>query len=98
MKLTIHRLAAKDLEEALDFYRREAGSGLARRFLMEFERQLSLLRTMPGLGTPTEDGRRQQPLRGFPYSLIYRLDGAVGLRVLVLRHQHRKPGYGAART
>jgi plasmid stabilization system protein ParE len=96
MRITLHRLAAQDLDHALAFYGREAGQGVARRLLDAVEQQLALLDQHPLLGTPTGDGRRCQPLRGFPYSLIYRVDGEQ-LRVLVLRHQHRDPEFGAAR-
>ncbi len=96
MRITIHRLAAQDLEEALVFYRREAGVGIARRLLDAFEQQLHLLVQHPLLGTPGGEGRRSQPLRGFPYSLVYRIEGEQ-LRVLVLRHQHRDPEFGTKR-
>lgn len=62
MKRTINRFAADDLAEAVRFYKREAGVGLARRFLSEFERVVSLLEQHPGLGKPTNDGRRTHPL------------------------------------
>ena len=51
----------------------------------------------PGFGTPTTTGRRVYPLRGFPYSVIYRLVGG-DLRVLVVRHQSRDPKFGGERT
>jgi plasmid stabilization system protein ParE len=93
---SIHRLAAEDLAEAVRFYKSEAGKGVARRFLAEFERVATLLELRPGLGTPTADGRRVHPLSGFPYSIIYRQDG-LGLRILVVRHQSRDPGFGDSR-
>ena len=96
MRITLHRLAVQDLEDALAFYRQEAGQGVARRLLDAVEQQLALLDQYPQLGTPGGDGRRCLPLRGFPYSLIYRVDGDQ-LRVLVLRHQHRDPEFGASR-
>lgn len=70
--------------------------GIARRFLAEFERVATLLELHPGLGTPTADGRRVHPLSDFPYSIIYRQND-VGLRILVVRHQRRDPGYGDRR-
>jgi plasmid stabilization system protein ParE len=72
VKRTINRFAADDLAEAVRFDKREAGVGLARRFLSEFERVVSLLEQHPGLGKPTNDGRRMHPLTAFPYSVIYR--------------------------
>jgi plasmid stabilization system protein ParE len=92
----LHRGAEKDLSEAFQFYRREAGNGLARRFLDEFERVIKLLEEFPDVGKPTSEDRRSFPLTGFPYSIIYRYLGAE-IRVLVVRHQNRDPEHGEQR-
>ena len=96
MNRSIHRFASEDLAEAVRFYKSEAGVGLARRFLTEFERVAKLLEQHPGIGTLTADGRRVHPLTDFPYSVIYRQED-VGLRLLVVRHQSRDPDYGESR-
>ena len=96
MNRSIHRLASEDLAQAVRFYRNEAGIGLARRFLAEFERVANLLQEHPGLGTPTSDGRQVHPLTDFPYAVIYRCEDSA-LRILVVRHQSRDPGYGKSR-
>jgi plasmid stabilization system protein ParE len=93
---SLHPEAAKEVEEALAFYREKGGIGLARTFLVEFERVAKLLVLNPGLGTPTSGSRRSFPLRRFPYSLIYRSTGE-DIRILVVGHQHRRPGYWAGR-
>ena len=96
MTYTLHRGAEQDLGDAARFYLREAGRGVAKRFLDEFERVAMLLADNPGLGTTTADERRSFPLSGFPYSVIYRpLPSTV--RVLVVRHQHRDPDHGEDR-
>ncbi|MCB1983097.1 MAG: type II toxin-antitoxin system RelE/ParE family toxin [Rhodoferax sp.] len=97
MKPSIHRLAEQDLRDAAGFYRREAGAGVALRFLAEFERIVDLLVSEPGIGTPTAGGRQAFPLAGFPYSVIYRQLGDE-IRVLVVRHQRRDPGFGDSRS
>ena len=96
MTYSLHPEAARELEEALAFYREQGGIGLARTFLAEFERVAKLLVLNPGLGTPTSGSRRSFPLRRFPYSLIYRSTGE-DIRFLVVGHQHRRPGYWAGR-
>jgi plasmid stabilization system protein ParE len=93
---SIHRSAAEDLAQATRFYKQEAGAGLARRFLAEFERIARLLEEYPELGTPTADQRRSFLLADFPYSVIYRRDSG-GIRILVVRHQSRDPGFGEGR-
>lgn len=96
MTRSIHRFAVDDLAEAVRFYKAEAGTGVARRFLNEFERVARLLEEFPGIGTPTQEGRQSFPLADFPYSIIYRHDGE-GIRILVVRHQSRDPSHGESR-
>ncbi len=96
MTFSLHPGAEQDIAAALDFYVEHAGLVVARRFLSEFERVAQLLVTHPGFGTPTTKGRRVFPLRFFPYSVVYRsLDASI--QIIVVRHQHRKPGYGGSR-
>jgi plasmid stabilization system protein ParE len=93
---SLHPGAEQDLADALDFYIERTGLLVARRFLDEFLRVAELLTLNPGLGTPTTKGRRVFPLRIFPYSVVYRHLEA-GIRIIIVRHQHRKPGYGSTR-
>lgn len=96
MTYTLHAKAEDDLTAAVDFYEKEAGRIVADRFISEFERVANLLVEHPGLGTPTAKGRQVFPFQIFPYSVVYRhIDGVV--RILVVRHQHRKPGFGSTR-
>ncbi len=96
MTYSLHPGAERDIVKALDFYSEQAGSVVAERFLEEFERIAKLLVEYPGLGTPTTRGRRTFPLKVFPYSIVYRnLENSI--RILIVRHQHRKPGYAGGR-
>ena len=96
MTYSLHRSAEHDLLEAAQFYRQEGGARLAHRFLGEFERVMKLLVEFPGAGTPTDELRRRHPMRGFPYSVVYRdIDGHI--RVLVVRAHFRDPAYGESR-
>ena len=70
---------------------------MASAFLAEFARVAGLLVGAPGLGTPTESELRVYPLRRFPYSLVYRAMGS-SVRILVVGHQHRRPGYWRGRV
>lgn len=96
MSYTLHPGAEQDLADALDFYIEQAGPRVAERFLGEFERVARLLVQHPGAGTPTTKDRRIFPLRVFPYSVVYR-SLETGIRIIVVRHQHRKPGFGGGR-
>lgn len=96
MTYSLHLEAEQDIADALDFYAEQAGLLVAQRFLVEFERVARLLADHPDFGTPTTKGRRVFPLRVFPYSVVYRTSEA-SVRIIVVRHQHRKPSYGGAR-
>lgn len=96
MTFSLHPGAEQDVADAVDFYVEQAGAIVAERFLVEFERVAELLARHPGFGTPTTKGRRVFPLGIFPYSVIYR-KLETGVRIFVVRHQHRKPGYGSGR-
>ena len=96
MTFSLHPGAEHDIADALDFYALQVGPLVAQRFLSEFERVGKLLAEHPSIGTSTTKGRRVFPFRVFPYSVVYR-DLETSIRILVIRHQHRKPGYGGAR-
>ena len=96
MTASLHREADLELTQAFRHYQREAGNGVAGRFLREFKRIARLLETHPGLGSPTAAGRRSFPLQGFPYTVIYR-EVDDGIRILVVRHQGRDPAHGEQR-
>lgn len=96
MTFSIHPEAERDIAEAMDFYADQAGAMVAGRFLDEIERAIQLLVDYPDLGQPIEKNRRMFPLSVFPYALVYR-NAANGIRILIVRHQHRKPGFGRGR-
>ena len=96
MSIELHPAAERDLEEAAAFYAREGSPALAARFLAEFERVARMLHSNPGLGTPRTRGRRGFPTTDFPYTIIYR-ERSAGIRVLVVKHDRRHPGYGGSR-
>lgn len=96
MTRSIHRDAERDLITAFRYYKSEAGIAIARRFLDEFERVAQLVEDNPGIGAHGDDGRRNHPLSVYPYVVIYRQTES-GIHILVVRHQHRHPDFGALR-
>lgn len=96
MTYTLHPEAESDITAALDFYSEHAGHSVAERFLDEFERVAKLLAEYPDLGTPASRGRKTFPLSVFPYSVVYRqLEGSI--RIIIVRHQHRRPSFAIGR-
>ncbi|MBZ8140046.1 hypothetical protein CLD22_09070 [Rubrivivax gelatinosus] len=97
MKISLHPEAEQDLLDAAAFYEREGSPALAARFVAEFKRMAALLADQPEIGSPRSRGRRGLAMSIFPYTLIYRVEGD-SLRILVVKHDSRRPGYGGSRS
>jgi len=87
--------AERELSDVAIFYAEEESSELGLAFIVEFERALELLREHPDFGAPWRDMTRRFPLRRFPYSVLYVVEG-MELRVMAVVHQ-RRPGYWSTR-
>lgn len=92
MKLVYRAAALKEVREALAWYLSEAGQRQATIFRDELNAKVALLMVNPGLGTPGPKNTRAMPLKVFPYTVHYRIDGDV-FRVFAVSHQRRRPGY-----
>ena len=96
MKITLHPGAEKDVVAAAEFYQREGSATLAARFVSEFKKLSLLLLEHPGIGSPRSLGRRGFSMGIFPYTVIYRAY-VEEIKILVVKHGRRRPGYGGAR-
>ena len=96
MNFSFHDQATGDVAPAQNYYFQHAGEQVATRFISELERVIHLLLAKPGLWRPIARQRRIFPLKGFPYSLVYRVDGDQ-LRILIVRHQRQRPGFASGR-
>ena len=89
--------ARQELVEAAQWYLAEGGAAVAEQWGWTIERALLLLSQMPQIGTAYSSRSRTWPLKRFPYTLVYSVQGEV-LTVLAVAHQSREPGYWAGRT
>jgi plasmid stabilization system protein ParE len=97
MKVTLHPAAERDIQEAAVFYEREGSPMLASRFIAEFKRLAMLLLDHPEIGSPRSKGRRGFSMSVFPYTVIYRAS-ADEIKILVVKHDSKRPGYGGKRS
>ena len=88
--------AERELLEATHRYLSDGGTAVAEQFEWAVQRALRLLAFMPRLGTPSYRGVRTWPLKKFPYTLVYRVQGEV-ISVVAVAHQSREPGYWVGR-
>jgi toxin ParE1/3/4 len=97
MKLTLHPAAEDDIHQAAAFYEREGTPLVAARFVAEFKRLATLVSEHPDIGSPRSNGRRGFSMNVFPYTVIYRAsDGEI--KILVVKHNSKRPGFGARRS
>lgn len=97
MIFSSNALVQTELEDGRNFYQTQVGAKLAADFLDEYDRLIKLLLRYPQFGTPLDGAVRKQPMKRFPYNIIYRISDR-DLRVLAVAHQSRKPRYWADRN
>jgi len=96
MRLEFHPEAELELMEAALHYE-TAVPGLGERFETEVRRATDLLLDHPEIGQQVDPDLRRFVLLRFPLTLIYSTTSDV-LRIEVVAHQSRLPGYWRTRT
>jgi len=91
MRLEFHPEAELELIEAAVHYEIQV-PGLGGRLEVEIRRATDLLLQHPEMGSPVDPDLRKFVLTRFPFSLIYSVTPDV-LRIEVVAHQSRLPGY-----
>lgn len=92
-----HRAAAEEFDSALDWYA-ERSSTVAVAFLDAAESTITRIAEWPNLGRPYRTGTDRIPpirtarIRGFPYSIVYLVDGDQ-LVIFAYPHDRQRPGY-----
>jgi toxin ParE1/3/4 len=87
--------AEAELLKEVTFYS-TARDGLGVQFARAVENALTMAITNPDGGRPSSKGTRSWRVKGFPFSLVYRVSDAELLVVAVVHHR-RKPGHWAGR-
>ena len=96
MRIEYHPAVAGELEEIRDWYQ-EQSPGLGNDFVDEFERQILVIAAMPRRWMILKGDVRRALMKRFPYVIYFRVIEDAGIRVTVVKHEKRHPGYGAQR-
>ena len=96
MRLEFHPEAELELIEAALRYELEV-PGLGERFEADVRRTTDLLLRHPEIGQSVDSDLRRFVLPRFPFTLIYSATSEI-LRVEVVAHQSRLPGYWRSRV
>jgi toxin ParE1/3/4 len=92
--VVLRQRAQRDISEAVDHYRGEAGGAVALRLIDELERVLTRMATHPGAGSSRYahdlglPGLRFQLLRRYPY-LVFYVEQDTSIDVWRVLHSHR---------
>ena len=97
-RLTFHPLVQKDLNEILAYYEDEAGPEVADRFEFEFRTAVESIKAQPRHFPFYLKQRlyRRYNLPTFPHVILYRETQSC-IRVMVVKHVKRAPGFGLRR-
>ena len=96
MTLEFHPEAELELIEAAAYYEIQV-PGLGERFEAEVQRATDLLLEHPEIGAPADAVLRKFVLNRFPLILYYSVTSNI-LRIEVVAHQSRRPGYWRSRA
>ena len=92
MRIVFEPAAFEEVREAIAWYLGKAGQRYAEALNREIDAKLALLVQHPAIGTPGANNVRRLPLRVFPYTLHYQVEGDA-IRVFAVAHQRRRPEY-----
>jgi toxin ParE1/3/4 len=95
MRIAYHSAVEAEVIDAARFYEQKL-PGLGGRFLDEFEAAVQQILKSPGLWRFVDGERRRFLMPRFPFGIYYRLADDE-LRILVVKHHQRHPGYGRGR-
>jgi toxin ParE1/3/4 len=95
VKLEFHPDAEMELIEAAAHYELQV-PGLGERFEADIRSATEVLLQHPEIGAPADPNLRRFLLNRFPFTLYYSATSDV-LRIEVVAHQSRRPGYWRSR-
>ena len=96
MRLSVSEQALDDARDTAHWYISEGAWPVALCLQEQVEEALIAITRTPGLGTPGPANTKLFPVRRFPVSLVYRVDGDM-VRAVAVAGQRRRPGLWLAR-
>jgi len=95
MKVRIHELAAKEFDEAIEWYELRS-EGLGQRFKEATLRQIEKVKRNPRWFLVEEGDIYKAYVPKFPYKILYTVE-KESLVIWAIAHLHRKPWYWQSR-
>jgi plasmid stabilization system protein ParE len=96
MRVEYHPLTTSDLNSAVAHYNRQQ-AGLGDELRIEVYASIERVLATPTQFSVVSRSIRRCLVHRFPYAILFRIVNAESLRVLVIRHHRRRPGFGLRR-
>jgi toxin ParE1/3/4 len=96
MNLEIIPKAQEDIREAANYYRRQR-EHLGDEFLSEIDVSVTSIVEHPLTYEQVRPGVRRYLMNRFPFGIYYRMPDENTVRIILVRHHSRRPGYGMRR-
>src|SRR3990172_6679720 len=89
MKINIHELAAKEFDDAIEWYENQS-KGLGKRFKKSVTNQLRKIKKNPNWFLRETDNIYKAYVPKFPYKILF-TSGKDRVVIWAIAHMHRKP-------
>jgi plasmid stabilization system protein ParE len=96
MNIRYHALAREEVIEITRYYARIRPT-LGIEFLAELNSAIDMIATDPLMFEEVRPGIRRCLVNRFPYGVYYRIADVDTVRIILVRHHSRRPGYGMRR-
>jgi len=96
VNLEIIPKAQSEISGAARYYR-EQSPGLDGEFLADVDAGVQRIVADPGMFEQVKPGLRRCLLDRFPYGIYYRMPDENTVRIIIVRHHSRRPGFGMRR-
>lgn len=95
MQVSIHELAAKEFDEAIEWYELQS-KGLGERFKKSVIVQVNNIKMNPKWYLKEKDNIYKAYIPKFPYKILFTIDNE-NIIIWAIAHMHRKPWYWQSR-
>ena len=98
MRQIIYHVEARiDVLEIVEHYERKDGPLLSKRFVTELRRYIENIASRPVSYPVYVGGVRRANLDHFPHHVLFRILDEETIKIIAVRHNHRRPSYGLHR-
>lgn len=89
--------ANRDVRQALEYYKREAGAVVAMDFYSKLITTIERIKQWPKSFPIIHGDLRRAILQKFPYQIVYKIESNESVAIYAIRHHKQHPDFGLER-